>query len=152
MAKRLDGTREKASAFLLVLLASSACDSTTVVRTTARGVHEVEYSCAVQATEVEFRDARVDGEPAKNRVVVVFSPNGSINLAPTAPGKGELSAESIWFGKPKSEQLARMEELQRRALRAVLGRCGQPGPVNLSCWSSRGPVSGGTCFGLSRSE
>jgi hypothetical protein len=142
----------KLVAALLVAAASSACDSTTALRTTARGARGVEYSCALQVMEVEFRGEHVRGEPDQNRIIVGFSPDGAMTLAPTAPGKGELSAESIWFGKPKSEKLATMEGLQRRAIQAILARCGQPAQVSLYCWSSRGPVSGDTCFGPSRSK
>jgi len=150
MSVRLDDTRARAIPLLLVL--ASACDPVTTVRTTARGTRAVEYSCAFQATEVEFRDAHVRGEPTKNRIMVGFAPDGAMTLAPIAPGKAELSAESIWFGRPKSEKLATMEGLQRRAIKAILGRCGQLDQVRLFCWSSRGPVSGDTCFGPSASK
>jgi hypothetical protein len=110
----------------------------------------VEYGCALQVAESEFPEAQVRGEPKQNQVLVVLQPTGSFTVSPTAPATGELTAVSIWLGMGvKTDRLAAMEAIQRRALKAVVDRCGQATQVSLSCSSSSGPFSaarGETCY------
>ena len=132
-----------AGAFALVLL---GCDPVTVVRTTARETHAVEATCSVEALRSEFPGAEVRWDSAGKRVVVHPYPDGAFTVGLADAPQGEITAEAGRLGKASADQLARMESLERRALQSVLARCAHAEPAQFSCWSSKGPTSGVTCF------